>query len=157
VASPAEYVKAWRRARDLFISVGATNVVWMFCQTAFAYRNATHFNPTAYYPGDAQVDWLAADGYNFAPAKPGSTWTSFQTLFQSWYNWAKTKPRPIMAAEYGVMEDPAVPGRKAQWYSDMEASVKANMPLLQGVVIWDTTNVKNGATSTGTQLVQPLH
>lgn len=47
-----------------------------------------------------------------------------------------------MAAEYGVMEDPAVPGRKAKWYSDMEASVKANMPLLQGVVIWDTTNVK---------------
>lgn len=146
VTSPAAYVAAWLRARELFASVGATNVVWVFCQTTFSFRNSKTLNPTAYYPGDANVDWIAADGYNFAPNKTGSVWTSFQTLFQPFYSWAATRPKPMMVAEYGAMEDPSQPERRAQWYKDMQASVKGAFPLMQAVVVWDTVNVKDGAT-----------
>ncbi len=30
-------------------------------------------------------------------------------------------PKPLMVAEYGVMEDAAVPNRKATWYDEMRA------------------------------------
>jgi hypothetical protein len=55
-------------------------------------------------------------------------------------------PKPLMVAEYGVMEDAAVPNRKATWYDEMRATVKTGMPLIQGVVAWSTTNVKEGNT-----------
>ena len=39
-----------------------------------------------YYPGDQYVDWIGADGYDWAPHKPGAEWESFQELFQDAYN-----------------------------------------------------------------------
>ncbi|MGB9378273.1 MAG: glycosyl hydrolase [Mycobacteriales bacterium] len=145
VHTPADYIAAWKHARALFAGAGATNVIWMFTTTAFAFRTVPNPSAPAFYPGDANVDWIAADGYNFAPNKPGSTWLSFQTVLGKWYAWASTKPRPLMVSEYGVMEDSSIPNHKATWYKDMMASVKTNMPLVQGVVAWSTENVKNGA------------
>ncbi len=146
VHTPADYIAAWRRARSIFAQEGATNVIWMFTTTAASFRFATSPPPQAFYPGHDVVDWIAVDGYNFAPGKPGAKWLSFATVIGKWYEWAQTMPKPLMVSEYGVMEDPAVPGRKAQWYTDMRAVVKTNMPLIQGVVAWSTTNIKEGHT-----------
>ena len=97
-----------------------------------------------YYPGGAYVDWTCGDGYNFAPVKPGAQWNSFTTVFSRWYTWAAQRPKPLMAAEYGVLEDPSIPGRKAAWYDDMRTVVKTTFPLLQAVVAWSTANTKDG-------------
>jgi len=51
-----------------------------------------------------------------------------------------------MAAEYGVMEDPSQPTRKAGWYNDMRTVVQTTFPLLQAVIAWSTVNVKEGNT-----------
>jgi len=144
VSSAAAYIAAWRRARLLFATAGATNVVWMFTTTAYSFRVVPATSPQAYYPGNDHVDWIAADGYNFAPGKPGAKWNNFQTIFGKWYAWASTMPKPLMVAEYGVMEDPAIPNRKAAWYDEMRATVTTSMPLIQGVVAWSTTNTKEG-------------
>ena len=144
VSSAADYIASWRRARDIFRRAGATNAVWVWSPTAYAFRVSTTRDPRSFYPGDAHVDWIAADGYNFAPAKPGAQWNSFATIFNRWYAWASLRPKPLMVAEYGVMEDPSVPGRKAAWYDDMRASVKTNFPLLQAVIAWSTANPKEG-------------
>ena len=145
VHTPADYIAAWNRARHLFAAAGATNVIWMFTTTAYSFRVVPDPPPASFYPGDNQVDWIAGDGYNFA-TKPGSTWLRFKKVMGKWYAWASTKPKPLMVAEYGVMEDPAVPGRKATWYREMQAVVKTDMPLVQGVVAWSTVNLKGGAT-----------
>jgi hypothetical protein len=144
VQSPTAYITAWKRAQRLFREQGATNVVWVWCTTAYAFRVGDNPSPQAYYPGDAFVDWIGADGYNFAPGKPGARWNTFSQIFQRWYTWAAQRPKPLMAAEYGVMEDPAQPTRKASWYNDMRSSVKANFPLLQAVIAWSTENTKDG-------------
>jgi hypothetical protein len=144
VSSAADYIAAWKRARQIFADVGATNVVWVFCTTAFAFRVSTTRDPRSFYPGDAFVDWIGADGYNFAPVKPGAKWNSFTTVFSRWYAWAAQRPKPLMAAEYGVLEDPSVPGRKAAWYDDMRSVVKTTFPLLQAVIAWSTANTKEG-------------
>ncbi len=144
VQSAAAYITAWKRAQRLFREEGATNVVWMWTTTAYSFRVNPTRDPRSFYPGDAFVDWIAADGYNFAPGKPGAQWNSFTTVFSRWYAWAQTKPKPLMVAEYGVMEDPSQPTRKAGWYNDMRAAVKTTFPLVQGVVAWSTTNTKEG-------------
>lgn len=146
VESATAYINAWKRAQRLFAEVGATNAVWVFCTTAYSFRVTPSRNPRSFYPGDAFVDWIAADGYNFAPGKPGAKWNSFTTVFQPWYNWAAQRPKPLMAAEYGVMEDPSIPNRKASWYNDMRNVVKTTFPLLQAVIAWSTVNIKEGNT-----------
>ena len=144
VQSASAYIAAWKRAQNLFRAVGATNVVWVFCTTAYSFRVTSTRDPRTFYPGDAFVDWIGADGYNFAPGKPGAQWNSFSTVFNRWYTWAAQRPKPLMAAEYGVMEDPAIPNRKATWYNDMRNVVKTSFPLLQAVVAWSTENTKEG-------------
>lgn len=146
VHSPAAYISAWRHARALFAAAGATNVIWVFCTTAYSFRVVPNPAPQAFYPGDADVDWVAADGYNFAPVKPRAKWNDFTTVMGKWYAWAATKPRPMMVAEYGVLDDPSVPGRKAAWYDDMRAKVQTTMTLIQAVVAWSTSNTKGGLT-----------
>ncbi len=88
--------------------------------------------PQAYCPGNEYVDWIASDGYDF------------QTIFAEWYTWASAMPKPLMVAEYGVLDDPAIPGRKAAWYDEMSTTLQTTMPLIQGVVAWSTTNTKQG-------------
>lgn len=90
VGSPTAYINAWKHARSLFTAAGATNVVWMFTTTAYSFRVVSTPSPQAFYPGHDQVDWIAADGYNFAPGKPGAKLNSFQTIFAKWYAWAAT-------------------------------------------------------------------
>jgi len=92
IGSPAAYIAAWKHARSLFTAAVATNVVWMFTTTAYSFRVVSTPSPQAFYPGHDQVDWIAADGYNFAPGKPGAKLNSFQTIFAKWYAWAATCP-----------------------------------------------------------------
>ena len=144
VHSPADYIAAWKHARALFTKLGVTNVVWVFCTTTYSFRIKPATPPQAYYPGDAVVDWIAGDGYNFAPVKPGTKWNDFGTVFGTWYAWAAARPKPLMAAEYGVLEDPNNALRKSSWYDNMNVVVPTNFPLLQAVVAWSTVNTKNG-------------
>jgi hypothetical protein len=144
VHTPADYIAAWKRARNLFTQVGATNVVWVFCTTTYSFRVKTAVLPQAYYPGDAYVDWIGGDGYNFAPVKPGAQWNTFSTVFGKWYTWASQRPKPLMAAEYGALEDPNNATAKSGWYDDMHLVVPTNFPLLQAVIAWSTENTKDG-------------
>ena len=73
----------------------------------------------------------AADGYNWAPGRPGSAWTSFGQIFQNVYDFAVAHGKPLMAVEYGVQEDPNDPYRKAQWFQDALATIKS-WPHVQG-------------------------
>jgi len=144
VQSASAYITAWKRAQSIFRNAGVTNVVWVWCTTAYSFRVTPTRDPRTFYPGDAFVDWIGADGYNFAPGKPGAQWNSFTTVFSRWYTWAAQRPKPLMAAEYGVMEDQSQPTRKAGWYNDMRAAVKTTFPLLQAVIAWSTENTKDG-------------
>jgi hypothetical protein len=108
--TPQEYIAAWKRIRQLFVEQGATNVMWVWCPTAWGFRtgDAAH-----YYPGDDHVDWIAADGFNYYPAQ--KPWKSVTDIFKWFYAWASKRGKPLMIAETGVMEDPERPKRKAQW------------------------------------------
>ena len=66
---PALYIAAWRHIHDVFAEEGASNVQWVWCPNATAFRIEDDRNAPAYYPGDDYVDWICADGYNWAPGR----------------------------------------------------------------------------------------
>src|SRR3954452_750708 len=133
--SPAAFIAAWRHIYNRFNAVGATNVEFVWCPDAWAFDTGTG---AQWYPGDDYVQWTCADGYNWAPKKPGAAWWSFQRTFQSFYAWASKRSKPIIVGEVGAVEDPKHSGRKAQWIRDIATTVR-NWPRIKALVWFDTT------------------
>ena len=133
--TPAQYIAAWRHIHDIFETRGATNAVWIWCPTAYSFKTGTAWE---WYPGDAYVDWIATDGYNWYPQKqtPRDTWRSFVQIFDAFYQSASPKGKPLMLGEYGVQED--TPGRKADWVHDAQNVIKTQYPAIKAIVYFDT-------------------
>ena len=131
--SPSAFINAWRRIHRIFAQRGATNVVWVWCGTAAGFKSGRA--PT-FYPGDAYVDWTCADGFNWAPRRANSTWTSFGDIFRSFYNWGLSRPKPMMIAEVGTEED-YTPGRKADWVKGAAHTIKTSMRNIKAFVYFD--------------------
>jgi Glycosyl hydrolase family 26 len=57
----AEFVAAWRLIRRLFAAAHATNVIWVWNPNVISAE--PNLPLSAYYPGDAYVDWVGITGY----------------------------------------------------------------------------------------------
>ncbi|CAN5646249.1 hypothetical protein BH23PAT1_BH23PAT1_0140 [soil metagenome] len=105
--SPTDYIRAWRRIYNIFESEGASNVRWVWSP------NAGGRKFTDLYPGDAYVDWVALDGYNFGNSKSHTDWRSMREVFGSHYRTlAGMTRKPMMIAETSSAESG---GSKADW------------------------------------------
>ena len=59
--SPADYVRAWRHVHNIFLEVGATNVIWVWSPNVINPMPRVPLKPL--YPGDSYVDWIGVVGY----------------------------------------------------------------------------------------------
>jgi len=132
---PALYIAAWRHIHDLFAEEGTTNVQWVWCPNATAFRTEDDRNAPAYYPGDDYVDWICADGYNWAPGRKDDQWRSFASIYQDFYDWGVSRGKPLMVGEYGVQE--RSPGEKARWLTDAREALKTKFTAIKAVVYFD--------------------
>ncbi len=132
----AEYIAAWKRIQGIFAAQGATNVEWVWCPMAWSFVSGT---APAYYPGDANVDWICADGFNWYPAMP--PWKSFTKIFEAFYEWGSKHGKPLIIGEVGTMEDPAMPGRKAAWFDSIVPALKA-WPAIKAIVYFHSVSPK---------------
>jgi hypothetical protein len=130
---PGEYVAAWRHVHDIFTSVGATNVSWVWCPNV---DPGSKFQSIAsLYPGSEYVDWTGLDGYNWGPKKGG--WTSFDHLYRSTYDAIVetiAPGKPLMIAEIGSTQEG---GSKADWISEVLTVIPSEYPDVRGVVWFD--------------------
>ncbi|MGH9000453.1 MAG: glycoside hydrolase family 26 protein, partial [Acidimicrobiia bacterium] len=141
VESAANYVKAWRHIHDLFTARGASNAVWVWCPNASAMGDG---DARPYYPGPRYVDWVCGDGYNFHPNRPGDKWRGFDEIFGDFYRVAQSYHKPIMIGEFGVLEDPNVPGRKQAWFHQAHDAIRDRYPALAAVVYFNADSTTNG-------------
>jgi Glycosyl hydrolase family 26 len=129
---PSAYIAAFRRIHNIFEQEGATNAVWIWCPSV------PQGDWDAYYPGDAYVDWIGGDGYNWGTSRTGSKWQSFSTIFGAFYShYAERKP--IMIAETGSAEQG---GDKAQWVADARQALERDFP---GIKAWIHQQYTDGA------------
>jgi hypothetical protein len=134
---PAKYVAAWRHVHDLFEAEGADNVVWVWCPNRNSFPAAGWNGFQRYYPGDAYVDWVCIDGYNFG-ANGWSSWRSFASIVRPIYD-AYAEIKPIMIGETGSSE---LGGAKAEWMAEARASVATEFPSI-AAFLWFNID-KNG-------------
>lgn len=131
--SPASYIRAWRRIRWIFAAEGAWNAVWVWCPNAWGFREGL---AGRWYPGDLYVDWICADGYNWAPGRPGDEWQRFGEIFDGFYEYGIGRDKPMMIAEYGCQE--RGPGEKAAWIEDAREELKSRFPAIRGIVYFNS-------------------
>lgn len=143
----ADYVAAWRHVHDIFAQVGATNVTWVWCGNISDDRT-TPLNQL--YPGDAYVDWLALDGYNWY-TRQAMPWLSFSQVFSgtptqkqmrdSYTEITSLSPsKPLMIAEFATVELGDGGAAKAAWISSaLTSEIPTHYPKIKAIVYfnWD--------------------
>ena len=140
---PAAYIAAYQHIHNIFTEVGATNVAWVWAPNADSNPGGT--SPTSwnnwenYYPGNAYVDWVGIDGYNWGPTSSGDVWQSFADIMDPIYeDYASVKP--IMIAETSSVE---TGGSKAAWITDAGAWIQGH-PDIKALCWFDTNESSTG-------------
>jgi mannan endo-1,4-beta-mannosidase len=108
--SPSTFVNAWRHIVNVFRSVGAKNVIWLW--TANIIQTGGIPSPQAWWPGSSYVNWVGLDGYYYH-----SSWT-FTSLFGPTFaavrQWTQD---PILIAETGAQTGPSQPAKIADLFA----------------------------------------
>lgn len=91
------YKRAWRHVVRTFRREGADNVLWIWCPNVNQSGNIPF---AGQYPGDAWVDWVGLDGFNWGYG--GSSY-SFREIFgRSYRVLRRISSKPMMVAETGT-------------------------------------------------------
>jgi glycosyl hydrolase family 26 len=155
--TPADYVAAYRHVFNVFKAKGVTNVAWAWVTSGYtgAGNGAKILQG---YPGDAYVDWVGYDPYNFYRCN-GTGWKTFGEKVTPTYNWLISHglgKKPFLLSEYGTQYDTANPARSKAWHSGIPAALK-NLPNLKALIRFDANGyfgskkcnfyIKNGGTA----------
>ena len=142
---PSKYVQMWRHVHDVFVSMGVTNVDWVWAPIYLSYPTTPENDIHLYYPGDDYVDWVAVSGYNYFDQMPGAPqpWYTFEDIYDAVLSdFACRYPKPQMIHEFGSVEAYDSMHSKAQWIGD--AYLKAqNYPFLRAIVWYNDRDFTN--------------
>ena len=129
--SPAKFITAWKHVHDLFI--GVTNVKFALDYNAGSVPDVSGNQYNDYYPGDAYVDYVGVDGFNF-----GNPWQSFQSIFSTPLAKLATYHKPIYIFSIGSVAG----SQKATWITDALSVQIKNYPVVGWV--WFNQNGADG-------------
>lgn len=143
INGPARYIAAFQHVHNIFSSIGANNVRWVWCPNANSVSNVLWNAAINYYPGNAYVDWIGVDGYNWGDTNNFNRqpWVSFDQIFGSIYNTLISgNNKPVMIAEFAcssVSNTYPVDQKKAAWITSAFSTIKNNYPRIKAVVWFD--------------------
>jgi hypothetical protein len=121
--TPAAYVQMWRRVRGLFDAKGmdAQHLQWMWTVNNASFGG---YEPEEYYPGDAYVDWIGINGYNWGRTPTADKWHSPQRVFGTMLaKMRQLADKPISINETSVTTDGSATAiaAKDQWIKALYA------------------------------------
>jgi endoglucanase len=136
--TPQDFKQAWRHIVNLFREEGVTNVRWVWSPNVDSIPNESWNTISAYWPGDAYVDIIGLDGYNYGTTRSWSNWRSFENIFSAAYRevTALSANKPIVVAETASTE---IGGDKAEWIRSLFATVLGKFERIIAV-IWFNEN-----------------
>ena len=127
--TPDDYKQAWWHVKALFDSLGATNVIWVWCPYGTGVLD--------YYPGEKSVHWVAMDVFNYGEILYGDDdrrWMSFDELASPLYNELLPLQKPIMVAEVGCSN---IGGSREVWYREMFAQIERKFTSVKALVLFE--------------------
>ncbi len=126
--SPQKHIDAWRRIRNIFKDVPNVKFGWAPNQVSVPNTTINQFEN--FYPGDAYVDYVGLDGFNF-----GTPWLTFDELFAKPLAKMKVYKKPIyifsFASAAGTLKD--------EWITDALKVQMYRHPEIKGW-IWFNEN-----------------
>jgi hypothetical protein len=134
--SAGDYAAGFRHVVERFRARGAGNAVWVW--NVMGATKWYGLYTGGLYPGDDVVDWIAWDPYNWGVCR-GEAWASFSAVVKPFHDWLGAHghgDKPFMLGEYGTVDDPGQPGRKAAWFNQ-QGSQLAEFPNLRALVYFD--------------------
>ncbi len=134
-----QYIAAWQHVYTLFQQAGVTNARWVWSPNVAGKgkKGGTATSAfSAFYPGDAYVNWVGMDGYNWGTSQNWSSWQSLATVFGATYGTlSKMTTKPMMIAETASAE---AGGNKASWITTgLSSTISSSYPRIQAVIWFD--------------------
>jgi beta-mannanase len=130
LGTPNDFIAAWRHVHTIFDQQGATNVVWTWQMTAYAFRassSAEQYAPK-WYPGDQWVDNVGADAYNWFTCGHNAT---------GHYKELKEIGDPVLAFARAHGKQASFPefashanGNRGQWLQNAHSYFAQNLDVL---------------------------
>jgi hypothetical protein len=145
--TPEEFAAAWKHIHDRFAAASVTNVSWVLVTTGSPQWQSIW---ERLYPGDAYVDWIAWDPYNWitcGPLKGRSKWQSFDAVVSPQYDYLGAHGhgnKPFMLAEFSSHEPAGGAGypTKGAWWKDVRTTMEAGtFPNLKMLTVFDTNHL----------------
>lgn len=126
-----EYVTAWHHVVDVFRSVGANNVIWVWT-VAKGGPHTVRLRP--WWPGNSYIDWVGVNGYYVRPTD------TFKSIFTKVFSEIRSfSNHPILITETGANEDSDRPRAIANLFRS-----SGFVPGLLGFVYFDYSKHKAG-------------
>jgi hypothetical protein len=126
IHGPRDYIKAWDHIRAIFTRAGATNVGWVWCPTGYGFQVG---RAQAFYPGNAEVDWVCADVYANSPSQ------SLQQAAAPFLAWAAHTSKPVIIGEFAVN---GAPSAWARWLAAAGRFAQSH-PQIKAMAYFDAT------------------
>ena len=125
VGGPSGFISAWDHIRALFRDTGASNVSFVWCP------GLNGADPTPYFPGASEVDWIGVDGYSHTASQ------TFGTLFGPFVRTWEGEGKPLMVAETGAA------GAAQPAFIDSIGADAPSLPAVKAVVYFDAPGPAN--------------
>ena len=124
-----EFIAAWRKVVTIFNQQGANNVEWTLQMTAYSFKvkasDARHID--RWYPGDAYVDNIGADAYNWSSCGHGNgKWNELKSLGDPVLAFARKHGKAASFPEFASHAD----SRRTQWLRNAHQYFLANQDVL---------------------------
>ena len=131
---PTAYISAWRHAHAIFRNEHADNVEWVWSPNIVSCPDTRENRMHRYYPGDAFVNWVSLDGYNFGDHHDKwHHWESFEKIFHGpLRDFEKRYPsKPVILSEFGCA--PGKGKQRERWIREAHATLN-RYPQVKAVI-----------------------
>jgi Glycosyl hydrolase family 26 len=129
---PATFIAAYRHVHDVFGEFGARNVTWVWAINVPVKGETAPLQE--YFPGNAYVDWLGIDGYD---------WSTFQNFSEEFGPTLQTlatfSSKPVIISETSILQSPRSGEQVTEWLQGVVAN------HLLGLVWFDNNKENSGA------------
>lgn len=133
----ADLVAAWQHVHQVFDDADVTNVRWFWCPNV---PTAGQAPLSDLYPGDAYVDVVGLDGYNFGSARPGYIWRSYAAIFDvGLQQLQQLSDRPVVLGEVATVHDHGLEG---PWIRNFLRRLDASLTI-RGFIWFDVSKQIN--------------
>lgn len=142
-----QFTSAWIHIWNVFASVYANmnprpNVSFVWNPNVVGSTNVgkTYVDASTFYPNNAYVDWIAADGYNKLDITSHNP-VGFDAVFSGFYaeytNTTVYNAKPLMVGETGSCENLAPPYDQASYFATIASELPTVYPAIRAIDYFD--------------------